>query len=100
MVDKERVSLYISSEMKDFYIAEADKAGISLSGYMGFVLKEYMEERQSLHAMKSFEELSNKFKKEDNVNMTGKDIMKLLSDMYDLVESVECIGGDSIDGKS
>lgn len=58
---QERVSLYMSSEMKEFYVSEAEKAGISLSGYIGFILKQHMEEKKDKEMIRRFEGLLEMF---------------------------------------
>lgn len=61
MSSQERVSLYMSPEMKEFFVQEAESAGISLSGYIGFVLKQYMEDKKDKEMIRRFEGLMEMF---------------------------------------
>lgn len=90
MSSQERVSLYISTEMKEFYVGEAEKAGISLSGYIGFVLGQYMEEKQDKKMLRKLENFIEMFggieNKEDMSNGEIEDTLKSIKTLVNYVQ--------------
>lgn len=80
MNTKTRITISLSNAIKEWYKAESEEMGVSVSSYMVMVLAQYKENKESKRIMSDFNQLIAQGQKENSM-LSGDELKEIISFM-------------------